>query len=106
MDVPVQKKHGTGALVLTVGVITAGLFGGWKLFWMIEPHLPYLLGGTVVLWVIYANLFKESKKVERKKGFIETSFDILFPTVDQKIIDDEYNGYFIDEQNRQNGHYY
>lgn len=100
-----RRKHGTSALLLAIGVIAAILFGGWKLFWVIEPHIPYLLGSTFVLWVIYANLFKKSKKVERKKnGFIDVLFDIFFPTVDQQVIDDEFQGYSIDEENKKNGH--
>lgn len=103
-----RKKHGTGALVLTVEMIAAGLFGGWKLFWMIEPHLPYLLGGAFVLWVIYANLFIKSKKVERKKTFMEEVNDV----VDEWIKEDEKNtqeyedALWQQEINERNGHYY
>lgn len=103
-----RRKHGTSALLLAIGVIAAILFGGWRLFWMIEPHIPYLLGGAFVLWVIYANLFIKSKKVERKKTFMEKIDDWVEEQnkYDEKILRDLEDSYQIEDINRQNGHYY
>lgn len=105
MDVPVQKKTWNECFIIGHWCDSCHTIRRMEVVLGDKPHIPYLLGSTFVLWVIYANLFKKSKKVERKKnGFIDVLFDIFFPTVDQQVIDDEFQGYCIDEENKKNGH--
>lgn len=109
MDVPVQKKAWNECFIIGHWCDSCHiLFGGWKLFWVIEPHIPYLLGGAFVLWVIYANLFIKSKKLERKKTLMEKIDDWVEEQnkYDEKITEEYENALWQQEINRQNGHYY
>lgn len=72
-----------------------------------ETLLDDLLGGALVIWVIYANLFK-TEKVKRKKNFVEKMNDYVDEQIkyDEKITQEYEESLWQQEINRQNGHYY
>lgn len=101
MDVPVKEKTWDGSLGSGCRNYSS------RIIRRMETLLDDLLGGALVIWVIYANLFK-TEKVKRKKNFVEKMNDYVDEQIkyDEKITQEYEESLWQQEINRQNGHYY